>query len=264
MIFRGYFDDAGKLSDPQSKSLVIAGFIGKMDRWEELFVTWQRVLEREGLEYFSGKECEHGTRQFDKSKNKKWTIPQDRWAVRLELASLIVSVGLPAFVAGVIATDYRSLPIADKKTIGKPFSLAAQTLIKLVKDWANQSHVYDRFPFLFEAGSEGYGEFSQVFNEVMKHDIRRNAYRMESCGLVGKECIGAQAADLLASEYSHCMTSILNTDSVGFNRPAVLELRKLKTETQYHDAQTLAEILAQPKSEYRPFKAKGQRGQEMH
>jgi hypothetical protein len=129
----------------------------------------------------------------------------------------------------------------------------------IVKDWANANHVYDRIPYLFEAGSEGYGEFSEVFNKAMKHDIRREAYRMESCGLVGKECIGAQAADLIASEYSHCMGSIVNKTNVGFQRPAVKELRKLKMETKYHNSQTLAEMLAQPNSEYRPFNAARER-----
>jgi hypothetical protein len=256
MVFRGYFDDAGRVGDPNSPSLVIGGFIGTLDRWEGLYQRWEPILKDNGISYFNGKECEHGNGEFDKDKSEKWKIPSNRWAVRLGLASVIVEAGLAPFVSGVVAADYQRLPAADKKRVGKPFSLAAQTLVVIVKDWANANNVYDRFPYLFEAGSEGYGEFSEVFNQVMKHDIRRNAYRMESCGLVGKECIGAQAADLIASEFSHCMSSIVKNTSAGFQRPAVQELRKLRMETKYHNSQTLAEMLAQPKSEYRPFRAR--------
>jgi len=255
VVFRGYFDDAGKLSDPKSVSLVIGGFIGTMDRWESLFSQWQPVLDRHGLSYFNGKECEHGNGEFSKYKDDKWKTPQNRWDVRLELASVIVESGLVGFVSGVVAADFKALTPSEKKRIGKPFSLAAQTLVVIAKDWANHNRVYERFPYLFEAGSEGYGEFSEVFNQIMKHEIRRNAYRMESCGLVGKECIGAQAADLIASEYSHCLNSIATATDSGFKRPAVQELRKLKLETKYHNSGTLAEMLAQPNSDYKPFRA---------
>jgi hypothetical protein len=132
--------------------------------------------------------------------------------------------------------------------------LVAQTLVVIVKDWANEEQIYDLFPYFFEAGSEGYGEFSQVFNWVIEHEIRRNAYRMKSCGLVGKECIPAQAADLIAHEYSHVINSVVTRDDIGFHRTSVRALRQAIAKAKYHNAATLSEALNQPKSEYRPFR----------
>jgi hypothetical protein len=255
VILRGYFDDAGKLSDPESPSLVIAGFVAPVSSWEALILRWEPIAAKHSLSYFSGKECEHGTGEFDRKKNQRWSVPQNRWNVRSEFASAIIETGLAGFVAGVVAADYRVLEASERKTIGKPFSFVAQTLMVIIRRWADENHVHDRFPYLFEAGSEGYGEFSSVFNKVMKHEIRRNTYRMESCAQVGKDCVGAQAADLLASEFAHCMNSIAKDNDAGFRRQNVNELRRrLKIEAQYHNAKTIAEVLAQPKSEYRPFK----------
>lgn len=256
MIFRGYFDDAGKLSDPGSISVVIAGFIGKMDLWERLYALWQPILDRNGLRYFSGKECEHGNGEFDKVREDRWKLPSERWSVRTELASSIVSTGIQPFVSGVVSSDFRALSATDKRRLGTAFSVAAQTLVVIVAKWANENHVYERFPYLFESGSEGYGEFSRVFNQVMKHDIKRDQYRMESCALVGKECIGAQAADLIASEYAHCMKSVINKDSLGFDRPSVIELERLKVVAKYHNTKSLKETLSQPNSEYLPLRAR--------
>jgi hypothetical protein len=114
MIFRGYFDDAGKLSDPNSLSLVIGGLIGTLDRWERLYARWEPILKDHGINYFSGKECEHGNGEFDKDKNEKWKTPSNRWAVRLELASVIVEAGPVPFVSGVVSADYKALAVADK------------------------------------------------------------------------------------------------------------------------------------------------------
>jgi len=261
MVFRAYFDDAGKLSDPQSRALVTGGLIGTEERWKILYDTWGPILSSHHLSYFSGKECEHGKGEFDKNKRDEWKHPAKRWAVRLELASSIVQSGMVPFVSGLIAADYKALTPKEKKDIGRPFSLVAQALLVIVKDWANASHIYESFPYLFEAGSEGYTEFSEVFNQVIKHDLRRNAYRMESCGVVPKECIGAQAADLIASEYSHCMNSIIDRSRHGFERPSIRKLQELKIETKYLDRQNLLEILSEPRSVYRPFRARHKCGE---
>jgi hypothetical protein len=172
----------------------------------------------------------------------------------LDFTRAIINAGLTGFVAGLVAADYKALTPSERKRVGHSFSLVAQTLVVIVKDWANENHIYDRFPYLFEAGSDGWGEFSQAFNEMMANEIRRNSYRMESCTLVGKECHGAQAADLLAYEYSHCMSSVIDKNATGFDRPAVRELNaKLNIRAQFHNSQTLADLLSQPTSDYRAF-----------
>lgn len=247
----GYFDDSGKIHD--QPSLVIGGFIGRKEQWAQLWSDWEKVLSDNGLSYFHGVDCEHGNEEFDKETKDKWKDPQARSDCRMEFVDAIVRAGLTGFVSGVVSANYKALDGQQRKRIGKPFSLAAQTLVVIVKDWANERHVYDLFPYMFEAGSEGYGEFSEVFNKAMAHEIRRGWYRMKA--LVGKECIPAQAADLIAYEYSHCMNGVAQSSDTGFRRPAVRELNdKLVVRARYHNTTTLAEVLSQPKSEYLPFK----------
>ena len=256
MMLRGYFDDAGKLADPNSRSLVIGGFVGNMDQWRLLHDRWQPLLLNHGIQYFHGKECEHGQEEFDKSRTPKWADQQVRSDCRMDFVEAIIEAGLTGFVSGLVSSDFKALSPAQRKKTGHSFSLVAQTLLVVVKDWANERHVYDRFPYLFEAGSDGWGEFSNVLNRAMKHDMRRNLYRVESCSLVGKECTGAQAADLLAYEYSFCMGSVIDRNNQGFKRPAVAALHeKLHIHNKYHNSATLNEVLSQPKSEYRPFSA---------
>jgi hypothetical protein len=173
----------------------------------------------------------------------------------MEFVGAIVDAGLTGFVSGVVSADYKALTRSAQKKLGRPFCLAAQTLVVIVKNWANEHHVYDLFPYLFEAGSEGYGEFSEVFNKAMANDIRRDWYRMKSCSIVGKECIPVHAADLIAYEYSHCMNDLATSGDRGFRRPAVVELRnRLIINAKHHNAKSLAEVLSKPNSDYRPFK----------
>ena len=253
----GYFDDAGKIHD--QPSLVIGGFIGRKEQWESLRSDWEDLLLRHDIKYFHGVDCEHGNREFDKSKGR-WKHPQARSKCRMEFVEAIVNAGLTGFVSGLVSADYRALDKAARTRIGKPFSLVAQTLIVIVKDWANACHVHELISYLFEAGSEGYGEFSDAFSTAKAHEIKGNAYRMKSCSLVGKDCIPVQTADLIAYEYSHCMGSIATANDLGFRRPAVHELKgRLRIETRYHDSKTLAEMLAQPKSEYRQFRVSQRR-----
>ena len=194
--------------------------------------------------------------EFDKDKCN-WRNPRARSVCRMEFVAAIAKASMTGFVAGVVSADYKALDGNSRKRIGTPFSLVAQTLMVVIKDWANERHVYDLFPYFFEAGSEGYGEFSEVYGKILAHEIRGNAYRIMSCSPVGKECVPVQAADLIAYEYSHCMSSIVKSNDSGFRRPAVQELRKrLTIETRYHNSQTLSEVLSQPASEYRHFRAR--------
>jgi hypothetical protein len=248
----GYFDDAGKVHD--LPSMVIGGFIGRKEQWEGLWSSWARLLSKHDLAYFHGVDCEHGNEEFDKLAKAVWKNPRARSDCRMEFVGAIVEAGLTGFVSGVVSADYKALDGSAQKKLGKPFSLAAQTLVVIAKDWANERHVYDLLPYFFEAGSEGYGEFLEVFNKAKAHAIRRDAYRMKSCSLVGKECIPAQAADLIAYEYSHCMNDLATWGDEGFRRPAVIELNKrLIIKAKYHNAKSLAEVLSKPNSEYRPF-----------
>lgn len=159
MTLRGYFDDAGKLADPKSRSLVIAGFVGSTDQWKKLHEGWTQLLERHGIRYFHGKECEHGNDEFDKELNLKWRDPQARSDCRLDFVHVIIRAGLTGFVSGLVAADYRALTTVQRKITGHSFSLVAQTLLVIVKNWANERNVWDRFPYLFEAGSDGWRVF---------------------------------------------------------------------------------------------------------
>ena len=220
----GYFDDAGKIHD--QPSVVIGGFIGRKEQWEGLWSDWEKLLSKHAIKYFHGVDCEHGSEEFDKSTKERWKDPQARSECRMEFVGAIVKAGLTGFVSGVVSADYKALDTASRQRIGKPFSLAAQTLVVIVKDWANERHVYDLFPYQFEAGSEGYGEFSQVFSKVMQHRLRRNAYRMKSCSLVGREFIPAQTADLIAYEYSHCMNNLAPCRGIELCDEDVLVVRE--------------------------------------
>lgn len=257
--FQGYFDDSGKVQD--RPSLVVAGFVGTLDQWSLLARQWNPLLEKYRLGYFHSNECEHGNGEFDKARKSEWKDPRLRSECRMEFVAAIVSAGLTGFVAGVVSADYKALNQADRKRIGTAFSFAAQTLVVEVKNWANRSNVYELFPYLFEAGSHGYGEFAEIFKKAAANEIRRNAYRMQEVGVVGKESVGAQSADLLAYEYSHCMNSVVAGDRAGFGRVAVAELdRRLHIHAHYQNSNTIAEVLAAPKSEYRLFRPRPSKG----
>src|ERR1700730_8157961 len=94
-------------------------------------------------------ECEHGTGEFDKATKPEWRDPKLRSEGRMEFVSAIVNVGLTGFAAGVVSADYKALTATERRRIGKAFSLAAQTLVIEVKNWANRSNVYELFPYLF-------------------------------------------------------------------------------------------------------------------
>lgn len=256
--FSGYFDDAGKVGN--TASLVVGGFVGAKEQWERLIPAWEQVLTRNGIRYFHGVECEHGNKEFNKTATPRWSDPKARSACRMEFVDTIIQVGLTGIVAGVVSKDYTDLDNAQRDRLGKPFSMAAQTLVVVVKDWANERHVYELISYVFENGSEGRGEFEAMFKKAAAHDIKRDQYRMKSYSVVGKECIPAQAADLIAYEYSHCLNTVANSAGVGFERPAVKELEKrLTIKSKYLDTRGMLEVLSKPKSSYEPFKVRRSR-----
>jgi hypothetical protein len=137
----GYFDDAGRIGD--TASLVVGGFVGNKKQWDALTPEWEQVLAKNELRYFHGAECEHGQDEFDKKRNDRWKNPRARSDCRMEFVEVIVRAGLTGIVAGVVSKDYENLEGSQRDRLGKAFSMVAQTLIVVVKNWANERHVYD-------------------------------------------------------------------------------------------------------------------------
>jgi hypothetical protein len=44
-------------------------------------------------------------------------------------------------VSGLVIADYKALAPADRRKLGKVFSPVAQTLIVIIKNWANECQV---------------------------------------------------------------------------------------------------------------------------
>lgn len=247
--YQGYFDDSGKRDRP---STVVAGFVASVDSWQQLYGRWNELKEEHEIRLFHTADCEHGNGEFDKESKPQWKDPRARLQCKMDFVRAVTDTGLVPFVVGVVNADYDALTTNEKRRLGHRFSFLAQGLLVRIKDWANEANVYERFPYLFEAGTDGYGQFSVVFSKVMRDSSWRDQCRMESVGTVGKEHNAAQAADLLAYEHSHCMSSRINGDDVGFQRPAIIEFsRRLRIWTRYFDGRGLKEVLAQPKSGYR-------------
>lgn len=84
MVLQAFIDDSG--SEPQGKVFVLAGFIASAERWAEFSCSWQRVLDRNRLEYFKHSEAMTLNGEFDKRRG--WNA-EKRDALLAELVDII-------------------------------------------------------------------------------------------------------------------------------------------------------------------------------
>jgi hypothetical protein len=75
-MVRAYLDDSGKLDDPNTEVIVVAGCIAKVEDWEKFDPEWLRVLKDFGVREFHLKDLAHRKGDFkgwDESRRKAFS-----------------------------------------------------------------------------------------------------------------------------------------------------------------------------------------------
>jgi hypothetical protein len=80
-MFAAYIDDSG--SHPESRHMLLAGYLSHVALWQQLSSAWQRILQGYGLKSFHMTEAEAGASPYD-----RFTL-QERWCLIGRLSRLV-------------------------------------------------------------------------------------------------------------------------------------------------------------------------------
>lgn len=124
-IFSGCFDESGKLCD--SPWVVFAGYVALVDEWAGFIHRWNARLIKDGLAYFSMKECMNFKGQF---RDGDWTDDR-RTSLVLDLAALLANVpDIDAIVSPMCVAKFKSLADTEQSSFKNPQYMAFEACVR--------------------------------------------------------------------------------------------------------------------------------------
>lgn len=232
-MFKAYFDESGKESDPVGPCVVVSGFVSTVNRWIAFDKVWKDILAEEKIKCFHMHDFLRGEGEFASMKNDG--PRKDSFIRRLIIAIRVGAVR--SFAAAVKLSDYK---VVDKKydlhLKAHPFTLCGMAVTQKVIHWAN-GFPLDEIEFVFDQGPEHKGEF-----------LDRMSEKTAPIPSFGDRCKlpGLQAADLVAWEH---LKAYRNTKVWGKEQRKLREsLMKLNTIPNDWTAYTIDDIEVVAKS----------------
>ncbi len=206
-----YCDDSG--TDKNTRVAVVAGYLSNVAQWELFSKEWRKVLDEFGIDRMRRADLENFRGEF-----KKWN-PERRIALLQRLQPIIKRRTKLPIASVVIKEDFeRAISDDLKEKMGGVYGFLAYICLVSVGQWCGRSSRLhgDPIQWVFESGTEGSHQVSQMF-DVMHSDVRlRNKSRLGGWSFQGKELAPLQSADLFAYE---CFKHIENQVVDGGRRP---------------------------------------------
>jgi hypothetical protein len=199
MIFQAFFDESGTCP-LENKSLVMGGFVGHIDEWEQASEAWGECLqESPPINHFSRKEASMLDGQFRHWKRSAANEKVNR------LARVIAHFRLQGFCASVPHSWFANRDAqASKGMIGsRVYDWAFLTAISGVLQCMSKLKVDYAVDFIFD-------ERRELSACIGIYDEMKSSGAVEVMAHAGKcspgndeQMAGLQMADLLAGEFSH-------------------------------------------------------------
>lgn len=200
--YTAYYDAGGTETDPgPNDPLVIAGLVGRADRWTEFAEHWQRVLGKYGVSYLHMKDFAHSRPPYDKWKAK----PSRRTALIKRLVQVMKPCVNKAFVYRIVPADFHAvneryvLDFSDQQSANRQFSpypfLAFACALRLT-GWLKTKHGQAPMLHVYEKGDTGQGPIHELQKGGGRFAVEPKFDRT-----TGKWFEPFQACDLVAFEY---------------------------------------------------------------
>ena len=202
-MITAYFDDSG--TSPSNSVVVTAGYIGSAAQWTKFTLQWNGLLSEFGITKMHRGDLESLQREY-----LAWT-PEKRKLLVHKAQEIIRQRTYTGLGNSVIKADFEAVfPPILKKFYGGAYGYCAFLCIARAKNWFDKTNTVDPIDWVFEAGTEGSGQFDILMRALYANpDLRRN-FRVNTWSFRDKATIPLQAADVLAYEiYKHITNQIV-------------------------------------------------------
>jgi len=243
VMLRAYLDDSGKAGDPYETSVVVAGAIADVNKWDSLDEEWKAVLRRYGVAELHMKDFSHCQGEF-----KGWDEYKRRTFLK-KLCPIVDKWILKPIGAMVPLEQFKILPKKKKSEwLNDPYFACLQDTIELTTIVAKElfdppEHIHiicDEQP-KFEAKA------NSVYRACKKY--LENGDRLISFGHASSKNVpGLQVADLVAYEALKIRRDMENPSKnvIDDMRWPMTQLLKKHAEFEFYTAQKLKQRTALP------------------
>jgi hypothetical protein len=182
----------------------MAGYIGRVEKWEAFKSPWQKLLADEGLKKpFSPASLESRVGEYYGWSNTKAISFQQR-AFQLINKAREVAIGHSLSIRDFKRLEFRWIqePHAESKS---HYYHCAACLLRNVQWWIDRNRIDEPIEYIFEFGDEGWGDILKLLDEINADPAQRESYRMQGYSRkFKKDVIQLQAAGTWAYEsYKH-------------------------------------------------------------
>lgn len=203
-MFSLYCDDSG--TDEGNPVAAVAGYIGKVSRWEQFTKEWQKALKDFGIKQMRRAQLENFKGEF-----KNWNgARRDKFLQRIQPIirdHITIPIG-----SSVIKDDFhRIIPEDIQRKFGGVFGWCIQDCLIGASSWYKVNGYRNAIQWIFEAGTRGHGQVDAMFNELYSDPATRDKFCIKGWAFQDKSIVPLQAADLLAYEvYKYATNQILD------------------------------------------------------
>jgi hypothetical protein len=211
LLFSTRLDETG--TDGRSPYTVIAGAVALPAMWDDLGMSWKRLLSRSHVKAFHTKEFQdrhEGFEGWSDFKAKRFTQAQEK------------IVGKHSFFTVAVGVDRAAHAAIKKEMVGikgfkadSDYGLCFRMLMMAVCGEVMKTNPTAKVAFMLESGAAGAEDAALIYKSV-KHmtgprEPSRHAHMLGGFALVEKEdCVTLEAADFIAGQ------SIVGLTAKGF------------------------------------------------
>jgi len=127
---QGYFDESGKLSDPNPGIVAFAGCISTYDGWQSLSNRWNEIFDQVGIRSLHMKEVMSFRGDWRQFKDKE----PERDDVLVELAKAVYKSSFFLLAAPMLSQEFLALPQAEQPRLKNLQYCGFETCVKGLSD----------------------------------------------------------------------------------------------------------------------------------
>jgi hypothetical protein len=198
MTVSAYFDGSGKLHDPHSKVMVLAGYVGSSESWREFEVRWEEFKKKNSIDYFHASEVNARRGHFKTATNMGGVL------LRGPITELLRDFSKDDFYAvahAISLEEYRGIP--DPKR--SPEDICGDGCLTTL---CEQVSAFDTLQVFYDRGESFFNRLQNNWRDRKKRAADRRLDRLNVFSEVDdwRKYGAMQAADYLACCISRTKT----------------------------------------------------------
>ncbi len=191
-----YGDDSGTHQD--SRTVVVAGYVGQVAAWKTFAKQWNEVLREFGVKQMHRADLEAFGGEY--KRNNGWDEKRRKQFLQ-HLYPIIERHTKEPIGSAVVVEDFESLiPANIKAQLGGPYGWCAHHCIAAINVWCAEKKYNRPIQYVFEAGTAGHGQVNKLLQELYSNRNDRDRFRIRGWSFQDKSVTPLQAADVLAYE----------------------------------------------------------------